>query len=59
MKDKVRVKASQLYDEYSGWASSAGVDALTKRKFGEEMERRGFAWADSHGVRWRVGIKIK
>jgi putative DNA primase/helicase len=59
LRDKVREKASRLWEAYESWTNSAGVDGLTKRKFGEELERRGFTWEDSNSVRWRLGIRLK
>jgi putative DNA primase/helicase len=59
MKDLVIVKSSSLYAAYEKWTKAAGVDGLTKRDFGKEMEQRGFTWKDNNSVRWRIGIALK
>jgi putative DNA primase/helicase len=54
----VRCKNNELYMAYKAWCERAGVDHQSLRKFGGEMEKRGFKHRDSNGTRWRLGIGI-
>ena len=56
--EQVRCKNNDLYSCYKSWCERSGVAYLTARKFGSDMERRGFKHKDSNGTRWRLGIAV-
>lgn len=58
VRNEVKTKAAALYQAYAEWTRSNGLETLTSREFGAELERRGFALSKSNGVCWRVGIKL-
>jgi hypothetical protein len=41
------------------WTSHLYHPALTSRKFGSEMERRGFRLDKSNGNCWSTGLRVK
>ena len=54
-----RVRASELYKRYANWCESSGEpEALTSRKFGSEMTRRGYLLSGHNGQQTRVGITL-
>jgi putative DNA primase/helicase len=55
----VRVKANALYESYRAWAKASGEHEISKRKFGSNMDRRGYTLKESNGVSWRLGVTVK
>jgi putative DNA primase/helicase len=58
LRDQARVKAISLYTRYMDWCKQRGEKALTERKFGGEMTRRGFCLKASNNVYYRHGITL-
>jgi putative DNA primase/helicase len=59
LREQARFKASELWESYDSWFKRNGVDGLSKRTFGSEMERRGYKMAKSNSVCWRYGVTLK
>ncbi len=58
--DQGRVQVGKLYGDYMQWCKNNGEKSiLTNRKFGAEMNRRGFKLWESNGARYRLGIALK
>ena len=58
--DSSREKCGDIYRRYVKWCKANGEKTiLTNRKFGSEMTRRGFAFKESNGSRYRAGLKLK
>lgn len=55
----LKEKANALFQAYDEWAREAGIEAAKSRKFGAEMERRGYKLDKSNGTCWRKGIRLK
>lgn len=54
-----RVRASVLYARYAAWCEASGErDALTSRKFGAELDKRGYTLRGSNGHKCRFGIDL-
>ena len=57
----IKCKASALYESYMGWCKANGIEASkvsSSRKFGGEMEQRGYRLKKSNSVAWREGIAV-
>lgn len=55
----LRVKTAPLYQAYGEWCRLNGHEALTSRKFGAQIDRRGYLLKKSNGDSWRLGIKLR
>lgn len=56
---QVRVKVADLADAYEAWCRAEGIEPLSKRGFGEALDRRGIeAVKGGKGVRFRVGLAL-
>lgn len=53
-----RVKAKELYETYSAWASESGAAEWTNRGFKAAMLDKGFEQKTSNGV-WWIGIELR
>ena len=54
------MKTDDLYARYVDWCKVCGEKTmLTKRKFGSKIAAKGFAYAESNGVRYRMGMALK
>jgi putative DNA primase/helicase len=60
LKEKARTPKDKLYHAYVDWAKSNGCDpVLSGRKFGSELERRGYTLKTSNGRYYRLGLSLK
>jgi putative DNA primase/helicase len=60
LREKARVRARDLYDRYVDWCKeNREENTLSSRKFGGEMERRGYALKPSNSVQYRLGLELK
>jgi P4 family phage/plasmid primase-like protien len=59
LKGKTKTLAKPLFDCYSDWARRNGDEPMTSRRFGSEMERRGYKLDKANSKCWRLGIRIK
>src|SRR5262249_30015118 len=50
-----RIKASQLYERYKGWAERSGETPLPQRRFGQMMTERGYERYSNDGI-WYRGL---
>ena len=58
--DKAKVLTGVLYERYVAWCKDAGEKTvLTSRKFGSEMERRGFKLVESNSKSYRTRIALR
>ncbi len=48
-----------LFEDYRTWADTNVYPKLGRKRFGEELERRGFTSSKSNGVWVRKGLKLK
>lgn len=54
-----RVKVSALVEAYEEWCRDEGVMAVSKKEFGEALDRRGMeSVKGGKGVRFRVGVGL-
>ncbi|HMB02696.1 MAG TPA: phage/plasmid primase, P4 family, partial [Isosphaeraceae bacterium] len=56
---RARALTSTLYHAYVEWSRDNGLEPLSARRFGSEMERRGFPLVKSNGKCWRAGLRVK
>jgi putative DNA primase/helicase len=57
--ESVRCNSTILYNVYKNWCEENGIKApVSSKKFGGELNARGFMHKDSNGVRWRLGLGI-
>jgi putative DNA primase/helicase len=47
------------YNDYVAWTRTEQYPTLGSRKFGEELDSRGFARQKSNGVRGYKGLQVK
>jgi putative DNA primase/helicase len=60
LRDSVRVKAADLYMRYATWCKDNGEKtALTNRRFGSEMTRRGYPLRPSNACQFRYGLMLR
>ncbi len=52
------MRTSDLYSAYSTWADSNGIHPISGRRFGADLESRGFALGKSNGASYRDGIGL-
>ncbi len=53
-----RVPAGQLFDSWSRWCITEGIDAGSKKAFGIALDRKGFADGRTSAGRHRTGIAL-
>lgn len=56
--EKAKTKRSDLYDEYVSYCSSEGRTELSRFKFAENLENKGFASCKVHGYDYIRGLKL-
>ena len=54
-----RVKVSDLWDRWTRWLQDDGGEPISKREFGEAMDKRGFADARTGAARFRKGLGLQ
>ncbi|MFC7447656.1 phage/plasmid primase, P4 family [Rhodococcus daqingensis] len=55
----LRVKVSELFEEWSRWCAAEGVEPGTKMQLGDTLKQRGFDQAKGHaGARFWAGIGL-
>lgn len=54
-----RIAAGALYERYSRWAADDGAEVLSKKPFGQELERRGFSDTRTGSGRYRKGLLLR
>ncbi len=55
----LQVKTNAIYEAYRTWAKASGEHEMSKRKFGSNLERRGFINVSSNSTWYRRGIALK
>jgi putative DNA primase/helicase len=58
LKTQARERKDALYHAYVEWAKSNGCEILPARKFGSEMDRRGYLLKASNGRYYRLGLSL-
>jgi putative DNA primase/helicase len=53
------VTVAELWDRWSGWRVDDGADDISKKAFGEAMDRRGYPSQKERGTRVRRGITLQ
>lgn len=56
---QVSLTTRQLYEEWTRWAVQEGVDLLSERAFGKELDRLGFPARRTNSGASRAGIALK
>lgn len=60
LKTQAREPKDALYKAYTAWADASGCEAVfSARKFGGELQRRGYDLKESHGRCYRLGLTLK
>ena len=60
LKTNARESKDALYKAYTIWANANGCESvLSSRKFGGEMQRRGYPLKESNGRCYRLGVTLK
>lgn len=55
----LKATTSQLFDAWEKWRGSDGADAMSRKAFGQALDRHGYpAGNPVHGKRWRNGIGL-
>lgn len=54
-----RVSRSVAYGDYEDWAKTERAPILGNRRFGEELNARGYPTTRTHGSRFLNGLKLK
>lgn len=56
----VKCEINALYRAYDEWSRASGTRVpLTKRRFGDELSRRGYPPKESSGKSWREGVGLR
>lgn len=56
---QARISRSAAYGDYEDWARAERAPILGNRRFGEELNARGYATTRTHGSRLLNGLKLK
>lgn len=56
----VKATTSQLFEAWERWRTSEGADQISRKAFGQALDRRGFPAAPAvNNKRWRAGIALR
>jgi putative DNA primase/helicase len=58
LSNQVKVSAGELFDTWEHWRNLDGSPPISKKAFGQALDRHGFTSRDSNGKRWWHGLCV-